>query len=441
MSTELHPSLQGTHGWFPMMYHEQQYRAWTSKKRFVALACGRGSGKTELARRRIIRYLPVAKPWPNPSYFYALPTRDQAKRTAWLILKDLVPPKWIKQSWDSDLIIETVFGSRLYVVGLDKPQRIEGSQYDGCVLDESCDIRPGTFDRSVLPALSHKNGWCWRIGVPKRYGVGAPEFKTYFDRGMSGVDPDVESYTWKSDTILSADQLRFARENLSESDFQEQFCASWEKASGLVYGEFSDDNVVDVQYDPNKLVIIGCDFNVDPMCWTFSHRVRDRVLGIDELHTVDEVKLKGVTTQQTLDLVYSRFGSHRAGIQFVGDATSRARKTAAAFSDYVQIQNDTRFINKNVFFPNANPSRLDRYAAVNAMLRNASGIRRWKISPRCKRLILDLRNLAFIVGTREPNVDGIDNGEMGHMSDAAGYVIFAVWPLTPVSEGAARIHA
>lgn len=428
--------IPGTHGWTPLKYHPEQKAAYYTTKRFVALAAGRGSGKTELARRRVVRYLPWNRPWPSPMYFYALPTRDQAKRTAWVELLKLIPPDWIEKKWDSDLIVKTVFGSILYVVGMDRPERIEGSQYDGGVVDESCDQKPGVFDRSILPALSHKNGWCWRIGVPKRYGPGAPEFKSYFDLGMSGTDPDIESYTWKSETVLSHEQLRFAQANLSEADYNEQYCASWEKASGLLFAEFSEANLNDaVKYNPDKAIVIGCDFNVDPMCWCFSHRYQDKSTGKDEFHTFDELKLKGVTTQMALDWVYTRYGQHTEGIIFTGDATSRNRKTAAAFSDYVQIQNDKRFKRKHVHFPGANPSRLDRYAACNAMLRNAKGERRWKINPICKRLVLDLRNRAYVQGTREPNDVDVDNGEMGHMSDAIGYAIHALWPLTPTADG------
>src|SRR5262249_24890285 len=41
----------------------------------------------------------------------------------------------------------------------------------------NCDIKPGTVDLTILPALTWRNGWLWRIGVPKRFGIGAKEFR------------------------------------------------------------------------------------------------------------------------------------------------------------------------------------------------------------------------------------------------------------------------
>ena len=161
--------------WKPLRHHPVQAELWTCPARFVAVAAGRGSGKTELAKRRLIRYLPVRKPWPDPRYFYGAPTEKQAKRIAWNDLNKLCPRQWVKEIKLSELTIVTVFGSSLTVVGLDQPQRIEGVQWDGAVIDESCDIKPGTFALNVLPALLHREGWCWRIGVPKRRGIGAAE--------------------------------------------------------------------------------------------------------------------------------------------------------------------------------------------------------------------------------------------------------------------------
>jgi hypothetical protein len=169
-------SLESLHmlsnaAWFQLRYHAQQAAMWRTKKRFVAAACGRGSGKTELARRRIVRFLPIKKPWADPMYFYALPTFAQARRVAWKKIKALIPREWCTKINESEMLIETVFGSSLYVVGMDKPQRIEGDQWDGGVVDESCDQKPKAFDLSIRPALTHRNGWCWRIGVPKRHGT------------------------------------------------------------------------------------------------------------------------------------------------------------------------------------------------------------------------------------------------------------------------------
>ena len=123
----------------------------------------------------------------------------------------MIPKEWLhKDSINkSESCITTVFGSKLYIVGMDKPQRIEGMQIDGIVIDESSDQRPGMFQKTVVPMLTHRNAWCWRIGVPKKAGIGRAEFKEFFDKGRKEQDSGIESYTWKSADILLPEELDF----------------------------------------------------------------------------------------------------------------------------------------------------------------------------------------------------------------------------------------
>lgn len=408
--------------WMPMRYHKLQSEAYYSKRRFVGLACGRGSGKTELARRRIVRFLPVKRPWSDPLYFYALPTYNQAKRVAWKPLLNLIPRSWIKGDPSlASMVIETVFGSTLYVVGMDKPQRIEGVQWDGGVVDESCDQKPGTFDRSIMPGLTHRAAWCWRIGVPKRYGVGAAEFKEFCELGESGEDPDTIAYSWPSSDILTEEQLAAAQRILDPRDYNEQFGASWQDIGGAIYYAYSERNLdSSLAYNPELPLIIGSDFNVDPMCWIIGHISEAKLLVFDEL------MIRNTNTQATLDELYRRYGQHKAGWLFLGDATARARKTSATASDYIQIRNDERFVNKRVKYLSSNPLQTDRFASCNALLQNAKGEIRCLIHPKCVRLIRDLKGRTYKEGTREPEDSDTD---MGHMSDAFGYVVHAVFPI------------
>ncbi len=149
-----------TKAWTKLRYHAKQSAAWRSTKRFVNLACGRGSGKTELARRRIVAYLQVKKPWPDPIYFYALPTYQQAKRVAWKQIKALTPPEWTRHGKlvnESDMTISTVFGSTLYVLGADKPMRAEEVQWDAVVSGSVSKYRcnePITIPRSAVVSLN-----------------------------------------------------------------------------------------------------------------------------------------------------------------------------------------------------------------------------------------------------------------------------------------------
>ncbi len=407
--------------WPVLRYHAEQTSLWTGGQRFSVVAAGRGSGKTELARRRVVYYLGVQKPWSDPQYFYALPTYGQAKRVAWQPIKKLVPKEWVADISESDMCITTVFGSKLWVVGLDKPQRIEGTQWDGGVEDECSDQPPKVFDLTIRPALSHRKGWCWMVGVPKRFGTGAPDFKAKFDAGLAGADPDMRSYTWRSDSILSAEEIESVKRQLDEADYDEQYGASWVSIRGVVYHAFNDANInPQVAYNPRLPIVVGQDFNVDPMSWCLSHVIDGKVLVFDEL------SIKNTNTVETLNQLHDLYGDHQAGWVFIGDASARARKTSASTTDYIQIKADSRFENKRMRYTTSNPAIHDRNAAVNAMLKNKAGERRIQIHPKCKVLIKDLRHLSYKAGTREIN---LANKDLGHMSDAFGYTIHGLFPV------------
>lgn len=367
--------------------------------------------------------LPVEKTWGDPMYFYALPTYKQARRVAWRKIKALIPPSWLaRQPNESEMLVETIWGSALYVVGMDKPQRIEGDQWDGGVIDESSDQRPGAFELSVLPALSHRSGWCWRIGVPKRVGQGAADFKRFCGQSIGDTGAIAEEhYGWPSSDILSAEQLKWARENLDAKDYREQYEASWETIGGLIFHAFSEVfNVGEVQYDPSLPLIIGSDFNVDPMAWVIAQR-----RGENELHVLDELFIRNTHTQESLNYLYDKFGTHKSGFDFFGDATGRARNTRASESDYAQIRNDLRFTAARVFYPKKNPARSNRFAACNARFCNAAGERHLIVHPRCRNLIRDLTTRAYATNSNEPD----DYGDVGHITDALGYIVHRIWPV------------
>lgn len=424
-----------TERWFNLNPHPTQAALWRSPCRFKAVAAGRGSGKTEIARRYIVRMLANKKfdkhgrQIRNPLYVYALPTIPQAKKVAWPEILELVPKDWIKEINKTDLRIETKYGSTLFVVGMEKPQRVEGLQYDGVIIDESSDQKPGVFDKTFLPALSHRNGFCWRIGVPKRMGCGGPDFKSFFDRGLKnevvpGTNMKIESYTWSSEEIVDAETIAFARANLDEKDYNEQYKAKWEDAAGRIFYSFDEVLNVDdeLSYHANLPICIGSDFNVTPMAWVIGHRYANG------LEIFDELFIRNTSTQETLNELFKRYGEHKAGFEFFGDATGRARKTAAssaAQSDYLIIRGDARFQNARVYYPNSNPQIVDRFASCNAMFCNMDKQRRLKVHPRCKHLIKDLLQRCYEDGTRAPD----DSGDIGHITDALGYIVHRAFPL------------
>ena len=413
-----------TSAWKPLRRHKPQRRLWYTDKKFIYVAAGRGSGKSEVMRRRQVRYMLLKQPGVDqPLHGYALPTFNQARRVAWEPLKALIPPRMVSRISESEMTIETVYGSKLFVLGMDKPERAEGVQWSTFVLDESSDQKPGVFDRSILPALSHHCMWCARIGVPKRQGPGALEFREGWEKARdAGEDSDSIALMWPSSDIVDPAVIEWARLNLDPKDYDEQYNANWHTLGGGVYHAFDEvHNISEVcVYRPSEPILVGSDFNVNPMCWVLGHFIGGRLQIFDELHISD------TNTPATLDQLHAKYKDHKTGWLFTGDASGKSRKTSSNTSDLALIYNDARYDPKRVVYPKSNPPISSRISTVNAALCNAAGERHLLVSPRCTQTIRSFKGLTYKEG-KDRVID--ESSGLDHMSDAVGYLTVYCLPI------------
>ena len=259
--------------------------------------------------------------------------------------------------------------------------------------------------------------------MPKRFGVGAREYKSFCQTCQNKMGDGLHGYyQWASAGIVSAEEIKIAMDSMDERDYNEQYGGLWETTSGAVYYAFGDDSVISGEvYDPTRPLMVGSDFNVDPMAWVLAQSPSGK-----DVVVIDEIWERNTNTQRTLDLLWERYGNHVGGWYFFGDASGRSRKTSASMSDYLQIRNDARFDGAKVFYPRSNPPVADRVATVNWSLRARSGLRTLKIHERCVHLRNDLQYLAYKAGSRE--IDDRDP-DAGHIADALGYIVHQVKPM------------
>lgn len=410
-----------------MRPHAIQSAAYRSAARFVCLPCGRRSGKTEIAKRKIVRRLRYRLPEHEGRtlrYAYLAPTRDQVKKIAWADFKALVPRHWLLGlPSESELCIRTIFGTELHLIGMDKPARFEGPAWHGVVSDESSDMRPD-IDKSIRPAVDESNGFWWMIGVPKRQGIGAQKYRAYCEKGLRG-DDGWATFSWPSWDILPERTIEAARRDMDLKDFNEQYGAVWESIGGAAFYAFDRAaHVVDRPHDPNRPILVGADFNVDPMAWALCQEHDDG------LYVFDELWLTNTNTPRSLDVLWDRYGAiQKAGWQFFGESAARNRNTAASLSDYAHIKNDNRYAAKTKF-PRQSPPRKDRASSCNAILRNAAGEVRCRIHSRCLHLIADLEGRG--IDASGGPIEGKSGDPIGHISDGWGYLVHANWPATRI---------
>ena len=181
--------------------------------------------------------------------------------------------------------------------------------------------------------------------------------------------------------------------------------------TGLVAISFNDINISTEAEDISVLpLLLGVDFNVDPMSGICA------VKKDDTLYVFDEIMMRGgATTWDFAEEVTRRYGVDRR-VLACPDPTGGARKTSGVGVTDHTILRRSGF---TVQSPRSPWKIRDKITAVNTALLDATGTRRTYIHPRCKELIKSLRTLTYAPGTGLPNKNlGVD-----HAFDAFGYLV------------------
>ena len=320
--------------WYKLKDIEVQLALVHDQVRFKIIPAGRRSGKTERFKRKIVK---EAMRNPENMYFAAAPTRDQAKKIFWKDLKTLCFSSTLKQRpSETDLIITLDNGATIQVIGLDKPERIEGIPWDGGGIDEIADTKPETWAEHVLPALNTVNPlkpdyrpWCWLFGVPE-------DLNHYYDLceyAKNANDPEWKFYTWKSEEILPPDIIATAKRNMSAKQYRREFEASFETVSGRIYEDYSQDNHTDRTIQKHEQLIWMHDQNYTPLSSAIG------VIEENNVYLLDEIVLTSAISKQSALEFVDKYKNHdNKNVIIYGDPAGRAGEKHGHASDYTDIE-------------------------------------------------------------------------------------------------------
>lgn len=219
----------------PLKYHPLQRELFDDTKtiryRFNVVHPGRRSGKSEICgKRRLVARAVYGVKAPNPRYAICAPTRDQVKKIYWRDLKTMTLPYQDpdKEPRESDLIIFLRGDREIHLIGMDKPERIEGSHWDGICLDEYANMKKETWEEHVRPALSTPGrppAWCDFVGVPegRNHYYHLAKFAKA-QRIEFGENSEWNVWHWPSSDILTPDEIASAKVQMDELTFQQEYC-------------------------------------------------------------------------------------------------------------------------------------------------------------------------------------------------------------------------
>lgn len=428
-------------------YHEKQTALWDSKARFRVVPAGRRSGKTAVAKRFLVfksmnAHIDLLQYEPPYNFFAAAPVRDQAKRIYWTDLKKLVPASFVSCVSESELTIKLLNHASITVVGMDKPERIEGTPWDGGILDEYANMKAHAWGANVRPALSDRRGWCWLIGVPE----GRNHYYETYQRALADETGEWAGFTWKSVDILPPEEVEAAKRDLDELTFQQEYEASFINFEGRAYYPFTfETHTVKLRhlYDPRQPLIFCFDFNVAPGVAAVCQEL-PLPSGCTGTAVIGEVYIpRNSNTPAVCRKLVTDWGTHQGRVVCCGDATGGSRGSAKVQgSDWDLIRAEFKaspFADRFSYrVPSANPAERSRINAVNSRLKNQSGEIKLMVDPaHAPHVAKDLDGVALLKGG-SGELDKKGDPDLTHISDALGYYIVFEFPTTKRTFSAQR---
>ncbi len=396
-----------------MPLSKPQQQVADSDKRFRVLVTGRRFGKTHLA----IRELCKAASKPNQLVWMVFPSYRMAKQVVWDNLKNkLLDLNWVDRYNETDLHIVLKNGSKICLRGADSYDRLRGNSINFLIIDETQDVDKKAWMEVLRPTLSDTQGSALFTGTPKGLGNW---FHDLYMNHKSNPEWASFQFTTLDGGQVTAEEIESARNDLDERTFLQEYMGTFQNWAGQVYYNFSETNITQGfmrkdNKDIPKHILVGCDFNIDPMsaCIAFRHK--------EQIIIFDEITIYGSNTDELCQELKMRYPDYK--ITIYPDPASRQRKTSAGGRTDLSILQNAGF---EVRVRNQHTPVRDRINAVNSALKSADGTVKFKVHPACKNVIKSLQKQIYKPGTSIPD----NNENLSHMSDAVGYLIDYIYPV------------
>jgi len=417
--------------WYPLIDHDVQLElidAVSNGVRFPLVPSGRRSGKTERFKRFIAKQAMTNS---NELYFAAAPTHTQAKKIFWDDLKKFtLSASHDRKPSESELKIYMPNGSEIHVIGLDKPERIEGINWTGGGIDEIADVKSEAWQLHIYPALNTVSpirpdyrAWCWLLGVPDG-------LNHYYDMCMmaeSGNDPDYKVYHWKSSEILPADVIEAAKRTMGPKQYKQEYEASFETATGRIYEDYSKANHTDETIKPHEQLCWMHDQNYTPLSSAVGVRRGD---DNNDLYLLDEIILISAVSRESAEEFVEKYKDHEnKHVLIYGDPAGKAGEKHGQESAYTQIE-ETLALNGwryTRMVEASHPSIKDRQNCVRAKIKNAlsehSLFVNPALAPYCD------KGLSTVQLKKGSTFQEDDSNEYQHVTTAIGYMCDVEWPV------------
>lgn len=205
-------------------------------------------------------------------YLYVGPFQNQLRKILWQgqdgegrKFIDFIPRELVVRKSEQEMSLTLVNGSVIQLVGADNPDRVVGTNPVGIIFSEYALCDPAIW-HFLNPVLAENGGWAIFNSTPR----GKNHLYKILNKAKADHEWFVSHLPVTKTKAISPDDLRKAREEMSEALFQQEFMSSFETpVEGAYYGEiitklYQKGQVMDrIAPDPALPVHTGWDLGMD----------------------------------------------------------------------------------------------------------------------------------------------------------------------------------
>jgi len=222
-----------------MKLHSAQKQVVESNNRFKVLLAGRRFGKTVLAVEELV-FNAISKP--AARVVYIAPTFQSARDIALEhLLKRIERVVSNINETRLELEVSNKFGgkSKIFLRSWDNIETLRGQAFDFIVLDEVAQYKAfwAGWQEVLRPTLTDKRGHALFISTPNGYN----HLYDLCNLELKDTDYKTFHFTTYDNPYIPVDEIEKAKKELNQEQFLQEYMASFQKTSGLVYKEFSRD--------------------------------------------------------------------------------------------------------------------------------------------------------------------------------------------------------
>lgn len=385
--------------------HKKQLEFFASQSKYTVYSGGVGSGKTFVGAFWAVSQMLA---YPKAIGLITANTHSQLRKAALPQVFDILDSLGIPFRYKENKGILIVNGSIVvYCWSMEKHDNLRGPNAGWCWSDECSFYSLDAFN-VIMGRIRDKKGSCQWKGTTTPNG-----YNWLYDKFVAEpLKNSTIMYGSSNDNALNLDEdyldtlhdLYDAR--LAEQELEGKFVNS---ASGLVYHAFNRRYNYAKTNDFEKLIILGLDFNVNPLCGVFCYNTEKGLYATQELY------LKQSNTFKAAKEIQRRYPDWR--VKIVPDETGNRRKTSSVDNKGASRTDHKILTDAGLtLIPFKNPLGKDRINNMNRLFHHQTiSVDR----DNCPMLTKDLEALTW------DNKDEM----LGHLADGLGYVAWHLYPM------------